>query len=157
MNWVAKEVGYKGWRRKVGYGLERRLGFNADFGRRLFLNLAERRPVWPMEIEISPNFSSDKTMIIGMRQHGIWKSTDGGYSWNRDWEGPTDWVSSLEVSPNFAEDETVFAAFRGAGIFVSEDSSETWRAIDTELDDFKSRPVTTPTNYVMDHRCVEIE
>ncbi len=125
VGWVANEISYKGWRRKVGYGLERRLGFSADFGRRLFLNYGERRPIWPMQIEISPNFPVDETMIIGMRQHGIWKSTDGGRSWNRDWQGPTDWVSALEVSPNFAQDKTVFAAFRGAGIYLSNDAAET--------------------------------
>jgi len=150
VHWVANEIGYNGWRKKVGYGLERRLGFSADLGRRLFLNSAERRPVWPMQIEISPNFPVDETMIIGMRQHGIWTSTDGGNSWDRDWRGPTDWVSALEISPNFAQDNTVFAAFRGAGIYISNDAAETWRAINTEFDDFKSRPVTTPTNYVMD-------
>jgi hypothetical protein len=118
---------YRGWRRRIGAGLERRFGFSPDYGTKLFLSDRERTRVWPMQIELSPGFDMDRTMFVGLRQHGVWKSTDAGENWERDWDGPLEFVTALQVSPDYPNDHTVFAGMRGNGILVSRDGGETWQ------------------------------
>jgi hypothetical protein len=61
----------------------------------------------------------------------IYKSVDGGNSWNwstlistSQWIGTGD--SSLAVSPNFANDQTIFAGWNGSGVFRSTNGGNTW-------------------------------
>jgi len=157
-DWVAQNLVYRGWRKRVGSGLERRLGFSPEFGTRLFLSDAERRRIWPMQIELSPAFDTDQTMLLGFRQHGVWKSEDAGDGWNRSWDGPIDFVTALRISPDFTNDGTVFAGIRGAGIYVSRDGAETWQASNTGFQYLEEVTATTLPNYVIDpplHKAVK--
>jgi hypothetical protein len=156
--WTASPLVYKGWRRRLGSGLERRLGFSPEYGTQLFLSDAERRYVWPMQIELSPAFEKDQTILLGLRQHGVWKSEDGGVSWNRDWDGPIDYVTALQISPGFADDGTAFAGLRGSGVYVSRDGAETWNASNTGFEFLKQVEITNSPNYVADpplHRAIK--
>lgn len=148
--WVARSLAYAGWRRSVGFGLERRLGFSPDYGSRLFLDDTERGSVWPMQIELSPTFAVDRTMLIGFRRHGIWVSDDGGAEWDRGWDGPTDYVTDLEISPEFGDDGTVFAGIRGAGIYVSLDGADSWNPANSGFDYFASYQATQSPNHYID-------
>lgn len=148
--WDARSLVYRGWRRRVGAGLERRLGFSPDFGTRLFLSDAERRRVWPMQIELSPAFDEDRTMFVGLREHGVWKSSDAGESWNRDWNGPVEFVTALQVSPDYAYDQTVFMGMRGNGIFVSRDGADSWQAANAGFSFLEEVRATQSPNYYVD-------
>jgi len=150
MGWTAQSLVYKGWRRRVGSGLERRLGFSPDYGTRLFLSDAERRYLWPMQIELSPAFSTDQTMLVGFRKHGVWKSENAGVDWNRSWDGPIDYVTALQVSPDFPNDGTAFAGIRGSGVYVSHDGAETWHASNAGFQFLEQVQVTKSPNYVVD-------
>ena len=58
---------------------------------------------------------------------GVWKSTDGGWSWRTASAGLTDLsVSDLAISPAFAQDQTLFAAAYRGGLFRSTDGGERW-------------------------------
>ena len=149
-SWNAESLVYDGWRRRVGFGLERRLGFSAEFGSDLFLDNSERSGVWPMQIELSPSFATDQTMLVGFRRHGVWISDDGGGSWNRDWEGPTDYVTDLKISPDFSSDGTVFAGIRGAGIYVTRDGAKSWRPANAGFEYFENFQATKSPNHFID-------
>ncbi len=105
---------------------------------------------WPMHIELSPNFADDATMLLGFRRAGVWISDDGGASWQRDWNGPTDYTTDMKISPDFANDGTVFAAFRGAGIHVTRDRAVTWQASNDGFENFADHHVRRGANYRVD-------
>ncbi len=147
--WIAENLVYHGWRWRVGGALERHLGFSPDYGTRFFLSDAERRRVWPMQIELSPSFDRDQTMFVGLRQHGVWKSDDAGASWDRDWDGPIEFVTAMQISPDFANDKTIFAGMRGNGIFVSRDGADSWHAANAGFGFLEEvRPTPSPNYYI---------
>ena len=148
--WSADSMVYRGWRKRLGSGLERHLYVPPRFGTKLFLSESERRRVWPMQIELSPEFATDGTMLVGLRAHGVWKSTDAGASWHREWDGPTDFVTALQVSPGFATDGTAFAGIRDSGIYVTRDAGETWRAANTGFEFLANIEATVAPNYYID-------
>lgn len=147
--WVASSLVYRGWRRRVGAGLEKYLGFSARYGKDLFLDYSERHGVWPMQIEISPSFSRDGLMLLGFRRRGIWVSEDGGSTWDREWNGPRDYVTDMKISPGFDVDGTAFAGIRGAGVYTTRDGARSWDPANSGLDYLGDwRPVTSPNHNV---------
>jgi photosystem II stability/assembly factor-like uncharacterized protein len=79
-------------------------------------------------LAVSPVFSKDQT-IFAARASGLYRSMDGGQSWNNAFDSlqsqepiPASWVV---VSPDFAEDRQIFAAAPG-GVLRSEDGGQTW-------------------------------
>lgn len=148
--WDSFSLTYRGWRRRIGAGLERRLGVSPNFGTQLFLDDAERSTPWPMQIDLSPDYSTDETMYVGLRAYGVWKSQNGGADWNRTWEGPIDYITALQVSPDFSSDGTVFAAARGSGILVSNDAGDSWHAANDGFHYMETFETTEAPNYVKD-------
>ena len=60
-------------------------------------------------LAMSPNYATDLTVFAGLRGHGVYRSTDGGSTWQA--LGLLDQVIvDLAISPNFAVDRTLFAA-----------------------------------------------
>lgn len=148
--WDPNFIVYMGWRRIVGANLERRLNFSPDFGTRLFLSDAERRRVWPMQIELSPKFETDETILIGLRSHGVWKSTDAGQTWDRDWAGPTGFVTALQISPDYNNDETAFVAMRRSGIYVTHNGARSWYPANMGFRFYAKDKATESPNYYID-------
>jgi len=148
--WTGHSLVYRGWRRRVGSGLERHLNFSEKYGSQLFLSDAERRNLWPMQIDLSPEFANDQTIFLGFRRHGVWKSNNAGVDWDRSWDGPISYVTDLQVSPGYSNDGTVFAGIRGAGIYVTRDGADSWNASNAGLQFFAELRATESPNYVMD-------
>ena len=77
----------------------------------------------------SPDFRADKTVYIGSQTGILFRSVDGGKTfeaitklpWQRDHDSP-----SLAISPGFAEDRTLYTVAK-AGIYKSTDAGETWQ------------------------------
>ena len=74
----------------------------------------------PISLAISPDFSNDNTLFMGLDgwDMGVFRSTDGGDSWQEVYEGLRGsahggWVV---LSPNFASDRTVFAGRGNGGV-----------------------------------------
>lgn len=80
-----------------------------------------------LTLALSPNFRADRTLFIGTRYHGVWRSTDGGQSWLAVNTGVSDLhITALAVSPNYLADGTVFAGSADGDIFRTTDRGATW-------------------------------
>jgi len=66
-----------------------------------------------LQIAFSPNYGRDRTLFAAGYRHegqgeGVWRSIDGGDTWQPRWQGLTHLrISQLIVSPAFADDQTV--------------------------------------------------
>ncbi|MET0903204.1 MAG: hypothetical protein ABWZ52_08185 [Acidimicrobiales bacterium] len=87
-------------------------------------------------VGLSPDFAADGTMLVSVRNEGLYRSTDGGATFapvgaelaesNRvisDYDNPTS--SPIQFSASFATDDTVFA-YAGPDVLRSTDGGETW-------------------------------
>jgi photosystem II stability/assembly factor-like uncharacterized protein len=61
---------------------------------------------------------SGDALFVGMFE-GLWKSSDGGSTWNYCDTLPTRLVRDLQLSPDYPEDQTVFASTYGGGTLWS--------------------------------------
>ena len=91
----------------------------------------------PISLAISPDFSNDSTLFMGLDgwDMGVFRSTDGGDSWQEVYEGLRGsahggWVV---LSPNFASDRTVFAGRGNGGVVRSTDSGDSWKKANSGL------------------------
>jgi len=87
----------------------------------------------PTIITLSPDFAQDATLFLGSRNGRIYRSHDGGDTFqivfSEYFQGCSGCLSSLLTSPNYAQDNTVFAANK-TGIHISQDGGNTWQRID---------------------------
>ena len=83
------------------------------------------------DLQLSPDFAHDKTMFCSVYWR-LFKSTDGGYSWNHQSRGLcTDGTSVIALSPAFAEDRTLFSACAHGHIHRSCDGGLSWELLHT--------------------------
>ncbi|NTU66137.1 MAG: hypothetical protein HGB05_22705, partial [Chloroflexi bacterium] len=81
-------------------------------------------------LALSPDYANDHTVFAGLRGRGIYRSIDGGETWQPS--GLSDQVIvDLAISPAYATDHTLFAAAglspAGFNIFRSTDGGATWQ------------------------------
>ncbi len=88
--------------------------------------------VFPTTAEFSPQFASDRTIFIGTRTDGIYRTTDAGRSFEQI-NQTAGFVPSIAVSPAFASDRTVFATVDGGGVIRSTDGGGTWESVNEGL------------------------
>ncbi len=82
-----------------------------------------------LSIEISPEFEigSDVTMFAGTAGRGLFKSTDGGNSWDQIYGIPLGAnITAIAMSPTYRIDGIVFAGTRQYGLYKSPDGGNTW-------------------------------
>lgn len=102
-------------------------------------------------ISISPNFSNDNTVFIGVFGGYIYRSTDRGLSWEQFKKGlNSKYTLALGISPNFSNDGTIFAGTIDKGIFISSDAGETWKFIGEGLPDKFIQRIVVSSNYLND-------
>jgi len=133
--WSADSLFDRGWRTRI---------------EKFLFATVDHRVIWPMHVELSPAFATDRTILLGFRRRGIWISNDGGVSWDRDWDGPTDYVTDMKVSPDYQKDGTVFAAFRGAGIYVTRDHAQSWQPANNGFEYLENYRKTKSPNHFID-------
>jgi hypothetical protein len=54
---------------------------NTVSGNLIGLDKDGTRDIFPQALVLSPNFGTDKTLFIGTKSSGVWKTTDGGATW----------------------------------------------------------------------------
>ena len=96
-----------------------------------------------VSLEVSPAFERDSTVFAGMLGQrtvgymggamphetppgGIFRSTDGGTSWEIYENLKTVSAMSISLSPAFEQDSTAFVGTLGSGIFRSTDGGDSW-------------------------------
>jgi photosystem II stability/assembly factor-like uncharacterized protein len=127
-SWQKTSLRYHGIRRKLaGYlnALMIKLKIPFHWTDLLVSDLEQERP-WPTVIVISPAYAKDKTLFFGTREHGIYRSADGGHTVKKLWDATGRVVTSLVISPDYAADQTLFASIRNLGVYKSIDAGDSW-------------------------------
>jgi photosystem II stability/assembly factor-like uncharacterized protein len=102
-----------------------------------------------LSVAVSPDYAQDGTVFVGgwlgsfgagNQGLGVWRSNDGGETWQPLWRGLTHLnVETLAISPRFAEDSTLLAYCQytdllggdsGRSLFRSDDGGESWRLVE---------------------------
>ena len=86
------------------------------------------------ELEISPEYSKDRTLYIIVRRD-LFKSVDGGESWSRLFNGLScrGYLESLAVAPS--NKDVLYVSALGGGLFRSDDAGLTWQHADKGIDE----------------------
>jgi hypothetical protein len=91
---------------------------------------------WIVQLEASPNFAVDNTLLAMDDTHVLHRSTDGGASWMRLNGLPDDRYQTLYAffSPNYGADNTLFVTGHrgdswGYGVWRSQDGGERWEPL----------------------------
>ena len=101
------------------------------------------KPASIMDLAVSPGFlaAADQTLFASVRGAGVWKSIDGGQTWQSANEGlhfVEDWASTLTLhalwekdvklalSPDYTSDQTAFA-ISSMGLWKTTDGAGTWQ------------------------------
>jgi photosystem II stability/assembly factor-like uncharacterized protein len=82
-----------------------------------------------VDLKFSNGFEQDRTAFMAGPQEGVWRTRDGGQTWQSVNTGLTDInVTSLALSPS-----GLLAIACGEGVFVSEDGGDHWRAASNDM------------------------
>jgi photosystem II stability/assembly factor-like uncharacterized protein len=85
------------------------------------------------ELAFSPAYATDQTLFALVPGDGLYKSTDGGTTWNPT--GLTGDVSTFALSPDYGSDEMLLAVMAADGeVQVSTDGGGTWSPAGVTLD-----------------------
>ena len=121
---------------------------NIISGNLIGLDIDGTRDIRAQALTISPNYTADKTLFIGTKFNGVYKTTDGGATWQEASSGLTIMdVRTLVISPDFANDQTVFAGTAGGGIFKTTDRGVKWTRVDGGITTSDIRFLAISPNY----------
>lgn len=83
---------------------------------------------------ISPNFAHDAIVFLVSITEGMYKSTDGGMTWNFANNGLLRLtVQDIAISPNYKADHTLYVATQQSGVFRSTDGGLTWYTVNNGI------------------------
>ena len=88
-------------------------------------------------IAFSPDFARDRTIFAAMLHVGLWRSSNGGESWDFLTEGTS---KAIAVSPDFARDGILLFA-TDHGILRSQDGGRSWQWANRGLTDRTAQAV----------------
>ena len=165
----------------VGRSAVRTIAVSPNYGRDRSLWLGTERGIWQtadggqsfqpavrgmgkrsvMSLAISPNYQADRTLWASTWHEGVFRSTDGGASWNRQSRGlkqhsqadtklyKSPHFSDLKISPTFSEDRTLLLAGFD-GVFKSTDGGGSWRDLNIGKGAMSIRNIAVSPNYQRD-------
>jgi len=85
------------------------------------------------QLELSPQFDSDRTLFVETRGN-LFKSTDGGDRWQRLARGLDTRSSMKGLVVSQQTPDALYVATAGDGIYASQDGGETWQPASTGLE-----------------------
>lgn len=78
-------------------------------------------------LQVSPNFTTDKTIWVGTEKNGVYIIVDGKITEELKSEKLADkFIRDIAFSTNYSEDSTIFISTWNNGIFRSEDGGKSW-------------------------------
>ena len=77
-----------------------------------------------LSLALSPNYGEDKTLYAGTEKQGLYRSSDGGQTWER-LEAPASCINGLA----FADEGKAVLAATETGLLRSDDAGESWRTL----------------------------
>ncbi|MGA9348639.1 MAG: hypothetical protein WBW48_07525 [Anaerolineae bacterium] len=80
-------------------------------------------------LAISLNYAKDRTVYAWLQYKGLYRTTDGGQSWEQIKEEEDWYVQSMVLSPDFATDQTLFVGALYGNLHRSNDGGFTWQAL----------------------------
>lgn len=91
-------------------------------------------------LAVSPNYINDHTIFAGLTSsQGVFKSTNGGDTWNFLPETANVSVEAIAISPDYTDDGTVFAGGDDIySVYVTTDAGTSWNAIYNGFDGRKA-------------------
>ena len=98
---------------------------------------SQREKEFGIRLSVSPAYVTDQTIFAGTPS-GLFKTSDGGESWNRlqiSGLSEDSYIESVAVSPDFADERILLVSVRGEGHFRSVDGGETFSSIGDNLVD----------------------
>jgi len=102
-------------------------------------------------VAVSPSYPQDSMVLVGMQTLGLFRTMDGGTSWQNIWQGDgTTSVSVIRFSPTFASDRTLFLGTLGSGIWKSLDGGETWSNVGQDLSNSYLRSAAISPSFAQD-------
>lgn len=113
-------------------------------------------------LAISPDYAQDGTVFAGTLckdfpicqdsyVSGVFKSTDGGSTWQRALNGlPKRGIYALAVSPAYAQDQTLFAGMWEGGVYKSTDGGANWVNASTGLQSNRVWALALSPNFPQD-------
>jgi photosystem II stability/assembly factor-like uncharacterized protein len=90
-----------------------------------------------VKLVISPNYKIDKILFASSAE-GLFKTTNGGASWQRLDSSPhikSQSIESLAISPGYENNETLLVSIKGKGLFKTNDGGFSFVEIGDELID----------------------
>ncbi len=99
---------------------------NGDTWERIFSNVAPRYLPYKMLVD---RYQSNVILLIGRQKHGVYKSIDSGYTWDRLTNGlPSNVSYTNSIWQNrFSGD--IYLALEGGGVYRSNNHGENWEEI----------------------------
>lgn len=80
-----------------------------------------------LSLAVSPNFAHDATLFAGTENHGLWRSQDGGHTWECVGESVfTEPVNAICLDPQYP-DRPHCLVLQGGVLFASQDGGESWQ------------------------------
>ncbi len=76
------------------------------------------------ELAFSPAFAADQTLFALVPGEGLYKSTDGGTTWNLT--GLAGDLSAFAISPDYANDQMLLAIGGAGQLYISTDGGHNW-------------------------------
>ncbi len=99
-------------------------------------DLSQNLPPFPIQTMAAAGDDAEpQTIFAGLivfgQTGGLYKSTDGGQTWNPAMAGLQDlWVEKLFISPNFDQTGLIFAHTTHGGLHQSTDGGQSWTPLD---------------------------
>ena len=90
-------------------------------------------------LQLSSQFALDHTMFLINYEKGVYRSTDGGQSWNLlqslnsavdPFDGPLVAITGLALAPTYPEEPTIFVTIYNEGVYRSTDAGASWERLD---------------------------
>ncbi len=91
--------------------------------------------------------TSPSTMLVGAQSGGVWKTTDGGKTWNPVADAATVRVAALALAPD--NPSRVYLVTPREGVFRSDDAGTSWvqvSTMDLDVDPHNSALLINPAN-----------